>query len=327
MSGNGASTYVALSGGIGGAKLSLGLAHLLGERLTVIANTGDDFEHLGLAISPDVDTTLYTLADLVNPETGWGRRDETWNFMQSTAALGGPTWFNLGDKDLATHVERTRRLHSGEPLTAITARLASAFGIAARVLPMADTPVRTVVESDVGTLAFQEYFVRDRCQPVVRHIRYDGADAARVTPQIVSALSRSDLAGIVICPSNPWLSIDPILAVPGVREALRASGAPIIAITPIVPGRALKGPTAKILAELGLSPDVRTIAEHYAGVIDGLVIDKTDEAAAPALPLATTVTNTVMHTLADKIDLAKFCLAFCAKLASQRDVKLQAGAR
>jgi LPPG:FO 2-phospho-L-lactate transferase len=327
MSGNGASTYVALSGGIGGAKLSLGLSHLLGERLTVIANTGDDFEHLGLAISPDVDTTLYTLADLVNPETGWGRRDETWNFMQSTAALGGPTWFNLGDKDLATHVERTRRLRAGEPLTAITARLAGAFGIAAHVLPMADTPVRTIVESDAGTLAFQEYFVRDRCQPVVRNIRYDGTDTARVTPEIVSALSRPDLAGIVICPSNPWLSIDPILAVPGVREALRASGAPIVAVTPIVGGRALKGPTAKIMAELGLAPGVRTIAEHYAGVIDGLVVDKADEAAAAALPLATAVTNTVMQTLADKIDLAKFCLAFCAKLASQRDVKLQAGAR
>ncbi len=327
MSGNDTSTYVALSGGIGGAKLSLGLSHLLGERLTVIANTGDDFEHLGLAISPDVDTTLYTLADLVNPETGWGRRDETWNFMQSTAALGGPTWFNLGDKDLATHVERTRRLRAGEPLTAITARLARAFGIAAHVLPMADTPVRTIVESDAGTLAFQEYFVRDRCQPVVRRIRYDGTDAARVTPEIISALSRPDLAGIVICPSNPWLSIDPILAVPGVREALRASGAPIVAVTPIVGGRALKGPTAKIMAELGLTPGIRTIAEHYAGVIDGLVVDTADEAAAAALPLATAVTNTVMHTRADKIDLAKFCLAFCAKLASQRDVKLQAGAR
>lgn len=324
---SGTSTYVALSGGIGGAKLSLGLSHLLGERLTVIANTGDDFEHLGLAISPDVDTTLYTLADLVNPKTGWGRRDETWNFMQSIAALGGPSWFNLGDKDLATHVERTRRLRSGEPLTAITARLASAFGIAAHVLPMVDTPVRTIVESDAGTLAFQEYFVRDRCQPVVRRIRYDGTDAARVTPEIVSALSRPDLAGIVICPSNPWLSIDPILAVPGMREALRASSAPVIAVTPIVGGRALKGPTAKIMAELGLSPDVRTIAEHYAGIIDGLVIDKADEAAAAALPLATNVTNTVMHTLADKTDLAKHCLAFCAKLASQRHVKLQAGAR
>ena len=326
MSG-GEATYVALSGGIGGAKLALGLSHLLGDRLTVIANTGDDFEHLGLHVSPDVDTTLYTLADLVNPETGWGRRDETWNFMQAMTALGGPSWFNLGDKDLATHVERTCRLRSGERLTAITALLARAFGISARVLPMADEPVRTIVESDTGTLAFQEYFVRDRCRPVVRRIRYDGADKARVTPEIAAALSRPDLAGIIVCPSNPWLSIDPILAVPGMRDALRAGGAPVVAVTPIVGGRALKGPTAKIMAELGLSPDVRTIAEHYAGLIDGLVVDSADEAVAGTLPLAAMATNTVMNTLADKIDLAKTCLSFCARLASTRDARRQAGTR
>jgi LPPG:FO 2-phospho-L-lactate transferase len=327
MTGIGGATYVALSGGIGGAKLSLGLSHLLGDRLTIVANTGDDFEHLGLTVSPDVDTTLYTLAGLVNPETGWGRRDETWNFMQSITALGGPSWFNLGDKDLATHVERTRRLQSGEPLSAITLHLARAFGISARVLPMANEPVRTIIESDAGTLAFQEYFVRDRCRPVVRCIRYDGADKARLTPEIAAALSRPTLAGIVICPSNPWLSIDPILAVPGLREALRASGAPVIAVTPIVGGRALKGPTAKIMAELGLSPGVRTIAEHYAGVVDCLIVDKADEIVVATLPLAAMSANTVMNTLADKIDLAKTCLAFCARLASTRDARRQAGAR
>jgi len=322
MSG-GEATYVALSGGIGGAKLSLGLSHLLGNRLTIIANTGDDFEHLGLTVSPDVDTTLYTLAGLVNPETGWGRREETWNFMQSMAALGGPSWFNLGDKDLATHVERTRRLRSGERLTAITAHLARAFGVSARVLPMADEPVRTIVESDAGTLAFQEYFVRDRCQPVVRRIRYDGADNARVTPEIAEALSRPDLAGIVVCPSNPWFSVDPILAVPGMRDALRASGAPIIAVTPIVGGRALKGPTAKIMSELGFSPGVRTIVEHYAGIIDGLIVDSADATVAGTLPLAAMTTNTVMHTLADKIDLAEACLGYCTRPASHRHPKRQ----
>ena len=184
MSGNGGTRYVALSGGIGGAKLSLGLAQLLGERLTVIVNTGDDFEHLGLYVSPDVDTTLYTLGGVVNPETGWGRADETWSFMQATAELGGPTWFKLGDRDLATHVERTRRLAAGETLTGITRHLAQRLGIAARILPMADEPVRTMVESDAGTLAFQEYFVRDQCRPVARSIRYDGAAAARPTPQV-----------------------------------------------------------------------------------------------------------------------------------------------
>ena len=219
MSGAGSASYVALSGGIGGAKLSLGLAHLLGDRLTVIVNTGDDFEHLGLAISPDVDTTLYTLGGVVNPETGWGRRDETWSFMQAMTALGGPAWFNLGDRDLATHVDRTHRLRSGATLTGITAHLAGKFGVAARVLPMTDDPVRTVVETDAGTLAFQEYFVRDQCRPVVRGIRYDGAAAARITPQVMQALSAPDLAGVIICPSNPWLSIDPILAVPGMRDA------------------------------------------------------------------------------------------------------------
>ncbi len=175
MSGAGSASYVALSGGIGGAKLSLGLMHLLGDRLTVIVNTGDDFEHLGLTISPDIDTTLYTLGGVVNPETGWGRSDETWSFMQAMTALGGPAWFNLGDRDLATHVDRTNRLRSGETLTGITQHLAGKFGVAARILPMTDEPVRTVVETDTGTLAFQEYFVRDQCRPVVRSIRYDGA--------------------------------------------------------------------------------------------------------------------------------------------------------
>ncbi len=203
MSGAGPASYVALSGGIGGAKLSLGLMHLLGDGLTVIVNIGDDFEHLGLAISPDIDTTLYTLGGVVNPDTGWGRRDETWSFMQAMTALGGPAWFNLGDRDLATHVDRTNRLRSGETLTGITQHLAGKFGVATRILPMTDAPVRTVVETDTGTLAFQEYFVRDRCCPVVRSIRYDGAAAARITAQVKQALSAPGLAGIIICPSNP----------------------------------------------------------------------------------------------------------------------------
>ena len=315
MSGGNRTTYVALSGGIGGAKLALGLARLLGGRLTVIVNTGDDFEHLGLAISPDIDTTLYTLAGVANPETGWGRRDETWSFMGALAELGGPTWFKLGDRDLATHVERTRRLGAGEALTSITAHLAHRLGVSAHVLPMTDDPVRTVVESDAGTLAFQEYYVRDRCRPVVRSLRYEGAGAARMTAQVEAALSAATLAGVILCPSNPWLSIDPILAVPGMRAALRASGAPVIAVSPIVGGRAVKGPTAKIMAELGLAPDVGSVARHEGDLLDALVVDAADGELAQGLPVETSVTNTLMQTVDDKIALARHCLALCERLA------------
>ena len=315
MSGDSRTTYVALSGGIGGAKLALGLARLLGGRLTVIVNTGDDFEHLGLAISPDVDTTLYTLAGVANPETGWGRRDETWSFIEAVAELGGPAWFRLGDRDLATHVERTRRLKAGATPTSVTAHLSERLGVAARVLPMSDDPVRTVVESDAGTLAFQEYFVRNRCRPVVRSLRYEGAGAARMTAQVEAALSAATLGGVILCPSNPWLSIDPILAVPGMRAALRASGAPVIAVSPIVGGRAVKGPTAKIMAELGLAPDMRSIAGHYRGLLNALVVDAADGEAAKDLPLRTSVTGTLMQTVDDKIALARHCLALCGRLA------------
>jgi LPPG:FO 2-phospho-L-lactate transferase len=234
--------------------------------------------------------------------------------MQAVADLGGPTWFNLGDRDLATHVERTRRLHAGESLTAITKHLGKRFGVTARILPMADDPVRTMVESDAGTLAFQEYFVRDRCRPVVHAIRCEGASSAKLSPQVNAALSAPDLAGIIICPSNPWLSIDPILAVPGMRHALRASGAPVIAVTPIVGGRALKGPTAKIMIELGLTPSVQTIVQHYAGVIHAMIVDEVDAAASETIAVPTSATNTVMRAFEDKVALAARCLDFCARL-------------
>jgi len=308
-------TYVALSGGIGGAKLSLGLARLLGERLTVIVNTGDDFEHLGLVISPDVDTTLYTLAGVANPETGRGRRDETWSFMEAVAQIGGPTWFRLGDRDLATHVERTRRLRTGETPTAVTAHLAARLGVAARVLPMSDEPVRTVVDTDAGTLAFQDYFVRERCRPAVRRIRYDGTGTARLTAQVEAALSAPTLAGVIICPSNPWLSVDPILAVPGMREAIRANGAPVIAVSPIVGGKAVKGPTAKIMTELGLATDIASIARHYGGLLDALVVDTADRATADALAVPASIASTLMQTTDDKIALAGHCLSLCERLA------------
>jgi LPPG:FO 2-phospho-L-lactate transferase len=315
MSDAGRTTYVALCGGIGGAKLAFGLAQLLGERLTVIVNTGDDFEHLGLAISPDIDTTLYTLAGVANPETGWGRRDETWTFMQAVAELGGPTWFKLGDRDLATHVERTRRLKAGETLTAVTAHLGARLGVAARVLPMADDPVRTVVETDAGTLAFQDYFVRERCRPSVRGLSYEGAAAARLTAAVEAALSAPTLRGAIVCPSNPWLSIDPILAVPGMREAIGASGAPVVAVTPVIAGKAVKGPTAKIMAELGLPPTVESIVRHYGDLLDLIVVDAADGAAVQGLPVRTSVANTLMQTLEDKSALARHCLSVCERLA------------
>jgi LPPG:FO 2-phospho-L-lactate transferase len=310
-----APTCVALSGGVGGAKLSLGLAHALGERLSVIVNTADDFEHLGLHISPDVDTALYTLAGLVNEETGWGRSGETWTFMDALGRLGGPTWFRLGDGDLATHVDRTMRLAAGATPTRVCAHLADRLGISARVLPMTDAPVRTMVETDQGTLAFQDYFVREQCRPIVRDIRYEGAAQARPTLAVLEALAAPSLAGIVICPSNPWLSVEPILAVGGMREALAACGRPIVAVSPIVAGKAVKGPAAKIMAELGLDPDSRSIAWHYEGLIDGLVIDAADEALAAGLPMPAIVTNTMMRTLDDKVALARQCLAFCERLA------------
>ena len=310
--------FVALSGGVGGAKLSLGLAHLLGERLSIIVNTGDDFEHLGLTISPDVDTTLYTLADLVNPETGWGRRNETWTFMQATAALGGPDWFNLGDGDLALHVARTCRLRNGDTLTAITADVAHHFDIAARVLPMSDQPVRTQVETPEGTLGFQDYFVRRRCAPIVTALRFEGAAAARPSPQVIAALAKPDLAGIIICPSNPWLSIDPILSVPGLKEAVRAAQVPVIAVTPIIAGQAVKGPTAKIMSELGLQGDALTIAQHYRGLIDAFVLDEKDAGLAPRFDIPVRVAQTLMRTLDDKIALAAACLDFCTALRGAR---------
>jgi LPPG:FO 2-phospho-L-lactate transferase len=322
-------TYVVLSGGSGGVKLAVGLAQLLRERLSIIVNTGDDFTHLGLSISPDIDTVLYALSGRVNEETGWGLAGETWSFMRALGDLGGPTWFKLGDGDLATHVDRTGRLKAGEALTAVCASHASRLGVAAHILPMSDDPVRTRVATDAGDLSFQEYFVRDQCRPVVHAIRFDGATSARPAPRVLHALAAPTLRGILIGPSNPWLSVDPILAVPGLRQALKASGAPIVAVSPIIAGRAVKGPAAKIMAELGLDADTRSIARHYAGLLDGFVIDSEDEKLAqeiqsgtrPDIRLPTLATNTMMRTLDDKVALARQCLAFCGRLARERPAR------
>jgi LPPG:FO 2-phospho-L-lactate transferase len=288
---------VALSGGVGGAKLASGLATVLpAGRLTVVANTGDDFEHLGLHISPDIDSLLYALAGVNDPVRGWGRREESWVFMSELERLGLDTWFQLGDRDLAVHVHRTSRLRAGGTLTAVTAELTRTFGVGTAVLPMTDDSVRTIVETTSGPLAFQEYFVRRRCEPEVTGIRFHGAASARASRAVEDALKARDLAGIVICPSNPWLSIDPILSVPGIREAVRASGAPVVAVSPVVDGKALKGPTVKIMRELGHAVSARAIASHYGRMIDAFVLDSRDAHLAGAIR----ATGTAVH-VADTI--------------------------
>lgn len=310
--------FVALSGGVGGAKLASGLASFLpAGHLTVVANTGDDFEHLGLHISPDIDSLLYALAGVNDPVRGWGRGDESWSFMSELERLGLDTWFQLGDRDLAVHVQRTRRLRAGSTLTAATAELASAFGAGTTILPMTDDAVRTIVETTSGPLPFQEYFVRRRCEPEVTGIRFHGAATARASQAVEDALGKAGLAGVVICPSNPWLSIDPILSIPGLREALRASGAPVVAVSPVVDGRALKGPTVKIMRELGHAASAQSVADHYRGLIDAFVLDARDAhlaGAVRAMGLAVHVTDTIMRTSANRNALATTVVEFVDRL-------------
>ena len=310
-----AGKVLALCGGIGGAKLALGLYRILPPRdLILCVNTGDDFEHLGLHVSPDLDTVMYTLAGLDNPETGWGRRGETWTFMQALAALGGETWFRLGDGDLATHVERTRRLAAGDTLTAVTTDFARRLGIEADLLPMSDDPVRTLVETSEGTLPFQQYFVARRCEPVLRRIIFEGAERARPNPRVMAALESPDVSVVVICPSNPYLSVDPILALPALRQALADCAAPVLAVSPMIGGQAVKGPTAKIMVELGIPLTQTSIARHYERLIDGTMIDVADETEAARLPVTTRTTRTLMSSLEDRERLAREVIAFGASL-------------
>jgi LPPG:FO 2-phospho-L-lactate transferase len=300
---------LALSGGIGGAKLALGLSRVLPpENLLVVANTGDDFEHLGLHISPDIDTLMYTLAGLDNQEVGWGRRDESWAFMEVLSTLGGEEWFRLGDRDLAVHVERTRRLVRGEKLSAITGDFCRRLGVGPLVLPMSDDPVRTRLRTDEGWLDFQDYFVRLRCRPPVREIQFAGATVARPNPTLLAALESERLRAVVVCPSNPLISVEPILAVAGVRAAIAKCAAPVIAVSPIVGGRAVKGPTAKMLAELSILPSASAVAARYVDLLDGYVIDHEDAAEAVGLDMPTTLARTLMTTLADRDALARAVL-------------------
>ncbi|WP_137787503.1 2-phospho-L-lactate transferase [Sphingomonas sp. 3P27F8] len=299
---------VVLTGGVGGAKLVLGLTQVMPPAaITAIVNTGDDFRHLGLAVSPDIDTLLYTLAGKANREQGWGREGETWAFMHAVRSLGGEDWFQLGDGDLALHVLRTARLAQGDSLSRITADFARAWGVDVGILPMSDDRVSTHLQTDEGELPFQNYFVQRRCEPVVSAVTFQGAADAAPTPAVLDAIGDPDVRAIIVAPSNPYLSIDPILAVPGIRVALRAATAPVIAVSPIIAGQAVKGPTAKLMAELGIAATPASIAEHYAGMIDGLLIDEQDDAVTLAVP--TRSADTLMVTLADRSRVASEALA------------------
>jgi LPPG:FO 2-phospho-L-lactate transferase len=310
--------YTVLSGGVGGAKLVVGLQQVLQpEQLQVIANTGDDFEHLGLPICPDIDTLLYTLANAVNPDTGWGLANESWNCMDQLEKLGGEAWFRLGDKDLATHLLRRQLLSSGMSLSDVTAALREKLGVAINVWPMADAASPTEIETSDGMLAFQDYFVRLRAEPVAQQIHYGAAPAA---PQALAALANPDLAAVIISPSNPWLSIDPILAIDAIKHRIQAVSAPVIAVSPIVNGKAIKGPTAKLMREAGIEPSVTNITRHYREIVDALVIDTQDaehQAAIEDMGIKVKITNTVMTCLEDKQSLASEVLQFASELAAE----------
>jgi LPPG:FO 2-phospho-L-lactate transferase len=301
---------VAFAGGVGGAKLAHGLAQILPpEGLTVVVNTGDDFEHYGLYICPDLDTVCYTLAGLANPDTGWGHVNESWKVIETASKLGGPDWFRLGDQDLGTHLERTRRLKGGDSLSQITKDFCKAWNIKHTVLPMSDQPVRTIVETEEGDLAFQEYFVYRRCEPRVRGFRFEGADRAEAVSGAREAIQSAD--AIVICPSNPWVSIDPILRVlPKIER-------PVYAISPIIGGETVKGPAAKMYRELGIEPSAVAVANHYRGLATGFVLDTVDaqlNESVRGLNMRTLVTNTLMKSHDNRRQLAIELLKFVGDL-------------
>lgn len=321
----------ALAGGVGGARLADGLANVPppqpspargggqgGDALTIVVNTGDDFDHLGLRVCPDLDTVMYTLAGLSNPQAGWGLEGETWQAMEMLARYEAETWFKLGDRDLATHIYRTHLLRQGRRLTEVTSLLCRALtptnqvsprNLVCNILPMSDDRVATMVQTDEGELAFQEYFVRRGWQPVLHSVRFDGIEQAQATPKVMAALDAADW--IVICPSNPFVSIDPILALPGVRERLHAKR--VVAVSPIIGGQAVKGPAAKMFRELGIEPSPLSVARHYADFLNGLVIDTADTSLRgeiEAMGIRVLVTDALMRDRADRARLAGEVMQF-----------------
>lgn len=310
---------LALAGGVGGAKLA---ARLPPERLRIVVNTGDDFVHHGLSISPDLDTVMYWLAGINDAERGWGVADETWTYMASLRKAGKADWFQIGDRDLATHEYRTRRLSEGDTLSEATRSLCGRLGIGHAIVPMSDRPMATIVHTDEGALAFQDYFVRRQCAPKVTAIRFDGIESAAPSPGFAQAMASRDLRAIVICPSNPLLSVEPILSLPGVREWLHARRVPAIAVSPLVGGKAIKGPAAKIFAELGLDVSAAGIARHYRGLIDCLVVDEVDAATVPSIEaegMHAAIARTVMRNAADRAALAGEVLDLAARVEVRAD--------
>ncbi|MDR3574949.1 MAG: 2-phospho-L-lactate transferase [Anaerolineaceae bacterium] len=304
--------FVALAGGVGGAKLVDGLYRVLPhEDLTVIVNTGDDFEHLGLRISPDLDTVCYTLAGLANPDTGWGRSDESWKAIENVTRLGGPDWFKLGDGDLGTHLERTRRLKAGDLLSRITKSFCQSWGVSVPILPMTNDIVQThVITKEFGDLTFQEYFVKYQCSPRVVSFKFIGIESAKPAPGVLSALREADW--IIFSPSNPWVSIGPILAVPGLQDCLL--GKNVIAVSPIIGGKAIKGPAAKMYAELNIVPSSIAVANQYRELLTCFVIDNVDANESTQINdwgIISLTTNTLMLKIADRVRLAEEILAFC----------------
>ncbi len=295
---------VTLVGGVGGAKLAHGLAQILSpEQLTVIVNTGDDFWHLGLRICPDLDTVMYTLADVVNKANGWGVAGDTFNTLEALKRYGMETWFGLGDQDIATHLLRTQSGQAGVRLTEITRRLTNALGIPCRILPMTDAPVATMVDTlEHGELEFQEYFVRHRWQPTLKGLRLGGIEQAGMSAEVTMALAEAD--AILIGPSNPWLSIMPILSVPGLREALLARAVPRVAITPIIQGKSVKGPASKLMTELGYEVSATTVVRFYGEILNGFVYDERD-AALGISGLRTILLDTLMHDDNDRAVFAR----------------------
>ena len=308
---------VALAGGVGGAKLVDGLAQILPpEDLTVIVNTGDDFHHWGLKICPDLDTVCYTVAGLANPETGWGRNNESWNVISEISRLNGVDWFKIGDHDLATHIERTERLASGQRLSEIVRDFCQSWGIKITILPMSDDAVATVVNtSEYGEMAFQEYFVHQRCNPKVKGFKFAGMEFSRPATGVMEAINKAD--ALILCPSNPWVSLDPILSVPGILAAVKSRKI-VAGVSPIVGGAAIKGPAAKMFSELNIEPSAFAVAQHYEGIISHFVLDLIDhdlEQSISNLGMKTTTVNTVMKTQEDRRQLAADVLNFIQRAA------------
>lgn len=311
---------VAFAGGVGGARLAVGLAAVLApERLSIVVNTGDDLEHLGLTICPDLDTVMYTLAGVENPQTGWGRADETWSFMETMQRLGGETWFRLGDRDLAAHVVRSEALRAGRRLTEITRELCRRMGVRHAVVPMSDDPVRTFVKTAEGELAFQEYFVRRKCEPAVSGFRFAGSETARVPGALRAILDGTDIEGAIICPSNPYVSVGPLLALQEIRDWLGHRRFPVVAVSPIVGGQAVKGPAAKMMRELKLDPSPVEVARLYGGLVDGWVVDRQDAqcvAEIEAIGKAAVATDTLMGNRVRSTAVARVVLELAARLRS-----------